>query len=289
MYRFLDRLLNFLTIFAIVLVAFWCVYCLWDDNRVVSQAENIRANLQEHRKSDNIDFQALQAINPDVCAWITIDNTNIDHPLVQGSDNREYLNRDIYGEYAVSGSIFLDTRCSRRLDDNYSLIYGHNIQGKEMFGELSKFKDEDFFEAVRGGKLYTPEATYNLRIIAYMNRGADDELIYNPDRWNSLATGVSKGGANGLAKGVSNSGASALAKGGANGTSKGVSNEYAKEADGGETLGDLLSVVRTKSVFCKSAELQKCVENGEHILALSTCSNEYEGARSILIVSARIV
>ena len=51
-------------------------------------------------------LQELQKINPDVCAWLTVDGTKIDYPVVQGETNLEYINQDIYGEFALSGSIF---------------------------------------------------------------------------------------------------------------------------------------------------------------------------------------
>ena len=33
-------------------------------------------------------LQELQKINPDVCAWLTVDGTKIDYPVVQGETNR---------------------------------------------------------------------------------------------------------------------------------------------------------------------------------------------------------
>lgn len=46
------------------------------------------------------------AINKDVAGWITIDDTHIDYPVVQGKDDMEYINKDVYGEFSLSGSIF---------------------------------------------------------------------------------------------------------------------------------------------------------------------------------------
>ena len=45
----------------------------------------------------------LQAINPDVCAWLTIDDTHIDYPVVIGEDDLEYVNKDVYGELCAVG------------------------------------------------------------------------------------------------------------------------------------------------------------------------------------------
>ena len=35
-------------------------------------------------------------------AWLTVDDTNIDYPVMQGEDNNEYLNKDPFGDYFFS-------------------------------------------------------------------------------------------------------------------------------------------------------------------------------------------
>ena len=55
-----------------------------------------------------IDWDALQAVNPDIVGWIRFDNPNrIDYPIVQGQDNQTYLNHDWQGRYQPAGSIFM--------------------------------------------------------------------------------------------------------------------------------------------------------------------------------------
>ena len=45
-------------------------------------------------------------LNKDVVGWITIFDTHISYPVVQGKDNQEYLNKDVFGKFSFSGSIF---------------------------------------------------------------------------------------------------------------------------------------------------------------------------------------
>ena len=55
-----------------------------------------------------IDFEGLQAVNPDVIGWIDIPGLSISYPVVQGTDNAYYLHHLFTGEYNSSGSIFAD-------------------------------------------------------------------------------------------------------------------------------------------------------------------------------------
>ena len=70
----------------------------------------------------------MQALNPDVCGWLTIDGTHIDYPLVQGATNMDYINRDVYGEFSLSGAVFLDSRSKADFSDGYSIVYAHHME-----------------------------------------------------------------------------------------------------------------------------------------------------------------
>ena len=57
-----------------------------------------------------------EKISENMIAWLTMDDTSIDYPVMQGRTNNEYLNLNPYGEYALSGSIFLDSNNSKMFE-----------------------------------------------------------------------------------------------------------------------------------------------------------------------------
>ena len=83
-------------------------------------------------------------INDDYKFWLNIPNTNIDYPVVQGSNNTFYLDHDFNKKTSISGCLFIDSRNTLASDKNL-IIYGHNMNNKSMFNNLNKFKDEEFF------------------------------------------------------------------------------------------------------------------------------------------------
>lgn len=70
-----------------------------------------------------VDFAALESINSDCVAWIRIDGTEIDYPVVQGHDNSFYLKHLFDGEWNSTGCIFLDSRVEPDLSDQHSVLY----------------------------------------------------------------------------------------------------------------------------------------------------------------------
>jgi len=92
-------------------------------------------------------------INPDYVAWLKIDGTGIDYPVVRGSDNEKYLNISFSGEENIAGALFMDYRITGDLLADrageripHIIIYGHNLQQGGMFTGLRSFLSERFLE-----------------------------------------------------------------------------------------------------------------------------------------------
>ena len=113
-----------------------------------------------------VDFDELAKINPDIVGWIYIEGTDINYPVVQGTDNDYYLKHLFDGTYNSSGCIFLDYRCSADFSDRHSIIYGHHMNNKTMFGGLMSYKDQTFYDEHSVALLVTPTAYYKIQFFS---------------------------------------------------------------------------------------------------------------------------
>ena len=187
--RAANGLLTGLEVLGLVLVGAYAGYALWDNHQVYQEAENVQADMmrlkpkvsETSEESGGPSFEELLKINKDVCGWITMDNTEIDHPILQGDTNLSYINTDVYGNFALSGSIFLDTRCDSAFNDAYSLVYGHHMTDHMMFGDLDLYKEKDFFENNRTGILIMPEGIKYVETLGCMLIYASDDMIFEPE------------------------------------------------------------------------------------------------------------
>ena len=99
-------------------------------------------------------------------------------------------NTDVYGNFALAGSIFLDTRCDREFEQNYHLLYGHHMENSRMFGDLDLYKDGEFFDENRTGTLILPGRVKSLETFACLLVYASDDVIFEPDRWQDDIEGL---------------------------------------------------------------------------------------------------
>lgn len=113
-------------------------------------------------------------------AWIKLEGTNIDYPVMQGDTNSIYLNTDPYGNYSMSGSIFLDYRNNPDFDDYYSLIYGHHMFYGVMFGALDKYREEAYFNSHRDGIITINDVDYRMKVFAVIDTTTDQHILFNP-------------------------------------------------------------------------------------------------------------
>lgn len=179
-----DRVLTACLSIVLALILLYAGYALWDTWRIYESA-GVDPSLLKYKpardaQEDDQGFVELRALNPEIQAWLTVEETNIDYPVVQGQDNIKYVNTDIYGEFSLSGSIFLDYRNAGDFTDPYSLLYGHHMDGDVMFGELKHFTDAKYFETYDAAWLYTLEQSYYVELFACLETDAYDAQVFSP-------------------------------------------------------------------------------------------------------------
>lgn len=95
-----------------------------------------------------LDMEALYKLNKDVVGFIYIKDTNINYPVLQHKEEKDYyLYRDLYGNEDRHGSIYVREACDVFEPSDNVTIYGHNMADGTMFANLHKYKDEEFFDA----------------------------------------------------------------------------------------------------------------------------------------------
>ena len=93
-----------------------------------------------------LQVKQLQEQNADIVGWLEIENTNINYPVLQGTDNSYYMTHNYKKENSKNGSIFLDANYNWNIPSNNLLIYGHNLGNGMMFQELLKYEKESFYQ-----------------------------------------------------------------------------------------------------------------------------------------------
>lgn len=179
-----NRILSIMAGILILLMLSYGVYSLWDTYKIYANSfadEELLKFRPTDDGADNPTLEDLKKMNPDVKAWIQVPKTNIDYPVVQGQDDMEYINKNVYGEFELSGAIFLSCLNKDDFSDPYNLVYGHNMKNGGMFADVADFTNKEYFETHQKGKLYLTDATRKIRFFACMKVTAADAKIYHPD------------------------------------------------------------------------------------------------------------
>ncbi len=281
-------LVNFIISFFLVLIfiiaAAYAVFVLYDNQRIYSAAENVQADMLKLKPDrEKPDFSELLSINPDVCAWLTMDGTNIDFPVLQGETNLTYINRDVYGKFALAGSIFLDSQNAKEFTDPYNLLYGHHMDGGNMFG-LTYINRDVYGKFALAGSIFLDSQNakeftdpYNLLYGHHMDGGnmfGDLDFYKEQEFFQKNDTGTLL-----LPDRVYDLKVAAVLV-------TGVSDSYIFQPKDwmGEWQEGRLDYIRSHALFFREdvlEALEQCEE--PQIIALTTCTSEFTDARTAVL------
>lgn len=109
------------------------------------KAENLSDSNTEHKKILD-KFQKLYRENTDLVGWLTIDNTDIDYPVMQCEDDEYYLNHNFYQKKDKYGCLYVKKSADLITPGTNFIIYGHNMRDGSMFGSLDQYRNQKFYQ-----------------------------------------------------------------------------------------------------------------------------------------------
>jgi sortase B len=113
-----------------------------------------------------MDFEHIRKEAPDVVAWIRIDGTMIDYPVMYADDNEFYLEHLPNGKKSDQGSLFIDYRNAPDFLDPNTLVYGHRMKSGTMFGTLRYYNNQSYYDKHPTVSIFTPEGNYEAILFA---------------------------------------------------------------------------------------------------------------------------
>ncbi|MGL4759936.1 MAG: class B sortase [Sarcina sp.] len=142
----LKKIINLALVAILCFSIYQITYKLWDYKKASLAYDSIEElYTQDHTKTTENPYIKLKELNSDYSFWISIENTNVNYPVVQGTDNSSYLTKDFYQIESSSGTVFLDYKNTFKSDFN-NIIYGHNMKNGTIFNNVEKFKNPTFFK-----------------------------------------------------------------------------------------------------------------------------------------------
>ncbi len=112
------------------------------------------------------DFEQLAAINPNTIGWISMADSTVDYPVVQGTDNTYYLNHLFDDTPHRSGAIYMNCDNDPACTDKNTIFYGHHMRDGSMFHDIAAFDDAQWAQEHPEIIYETPDAVYRLEPFA---------------------------------------------------------------------------------------------------------------------------
>ena len=177
--KIFDKLFNTILLLVSILFLGVGLYALIDNRLVVHEAD-IPEDLKKAAMADRAypDIETKKKTNKEIVAWLTLDDTPIDYPITQANDNSKYLTTDYKNKHSIAGNPFVDHRNSF-LNDDYTIIYGHRMNQKKMFGSIIEYANASYLQKHRTGTITTTDGTFNLEVLAYSVEDVTKTELYD--------------------------------------------------------------------------------------------------------------
>lgn len=165
----------------LLIVVFVCgigytIYYLYNSYKDKKDNTNILDNVivddtpvTEEKTEKMLQLEELQKENNEIIGWLEIEDTNINLPVCQTTDNDFYLTHNYKKENSKGGSLFLDKNFDLINGSSNYLIYGHRNTQRLMFEDLLKYSKEDFYNNHKTIKFTTnkDDSVYEIMSVFY--------------------------------------------------------------------------------------------------------------------------
>lgn len=125
------------------------------------------------------DIATLRAEYPN--AWGILEKPNGTALPIATTNSREeenyYLKHTLDGTESTSGTIFLDHQNDKNMENQVTRLWGHNLLGENMFGDLTEYQNQgqSFYDQNKTYTLYTENGVYKLDVFAALEEDASTQ------------------------------------------------------------------------------------------------------------------
>lgn len=186
----MRRIVKNILLIICVIVFIFSAYKIYQIIIEDKKSENLNNELKNYISYDNInkenitdndvtiaiDFEELKNTNKDIIGWIYSENEKINYPVAQSTDNDYYLRRLLNGEYNRAGTIFMDYKNSKDLSDKVTIIFGHNMKNETMFGTLTNYKKQEYYDENKNLYYFTPEKSYKIELFSGFTTDSESNI-----------------------------------------------------------------------------------------------------------------
>ncbi len=124
--------------------------------------------------SSDINIKELKNTNSDTVAWLKVNNTNINYPVVKSNDNKYYSEHSFDKTASSDGWIYMDYR-NNSVDLSFNtIIYGKELEDQEGFGDMDYiFSDAYLKNSDKIIQFITHNSAYQFKVFsAYVTDNA---------------------------------------------------------------------------------------------------------------------
>ena len=151
--RYRKVILNIIIYMILLFVLIYSGIKYKDKNNNNKIAEQIKStaiveekNEDENKEEYTVDFDKLKEQNDETVAWIKVNNTNVEYPVVRSTNNSFYLNHSFDKSKNSAGWIFADYKNKFDNTDKNIVIYGHNMRDGSMFGSMKNILNSEWYD-----------------------------------------------------------------------------------------------------------------------------------------------